>query len=505
MRDSMCSNKLLLYFLIGAFTISIFRGTKMAIEGLPLHRQEPDGDQDILAGADFLSVFMESSLRRAYAETTSTVSPTTIIVELEEVDYTTKREKRNSNAIDLRRDNSPTSYSSSLYTNTLPFSQSTEQVSDSDSSTNKDGVVVAVSVSSSVAKAVNSLYRRSTLLPIHKYFSSDRYSNLAIDNRRSRNNVYTIPTTTPPEPDTYAPQQLYSQVYTTSTTAKPFQNYFDIEQKPGIIAKASKSDLSVEESQPITKDSEIASDFSGSYPARVRIAPPFDQSAFLNQNIQQTDNQSYNPTFIYHDNPQDSDTARSISYSSIVQSLPQLTMEAEKTEPHERRERNYNDAKSPYINNLNIGVDKRKQNDSKILNWQDSESDQRNTEKPWSDQQKYTPTTPLPVELPKVYGQPEQNYEVDEALSVVTNGRAHGVQTTKSDKKPDDNQKFGYVVEGKNYRKYRVEERTADGFIVGEYGVVSHDDGSLRGVRYTADGTINPRLISEALMKFLSL
>lgn len=88
---------------------------------------------------------------------------------------------------------------------------------------------------------------------------------------------------------------------------------------------------------------------------------------------------------------------------------------------------------------------------------------------------------------------------------MVTNGRAHGVQPTKPEKKPDDNQKFGYVVEGKNYRKYRVEERTADGFIVGEYGVVSHDDGSLRGVRYTADGTINPRLISEALMKFLSL
>lgn len=65
--------------------------------------------------------------------------------------------------------------------------------------------------------------------------------------------------------------------------------------------------------------------------------------------------------------------------------------------------------------------------------------------------------------------------------------------------------KVGYVVEGRNYRKYRVEERTPDGFIVGEYGVVSHDDGSLRGVRYTADGTINPRLIYDALMKFLAL
>ncbi|KAF4526607.1 hypothetical protein B566_EDAN006422 [Ephemera danica] len=66
-------------------------------------------------------------------------------------------------------------------------------------------------------------------------------------------------------------------------------------------------------------------------------------------------------------------------------------------------------------------------------------------------------------------------------------------------------QKVGYVVEGRNYRKYRVEERTPDGFIVGEYGVVSHDDGQLRGVRYTADSTINPKLIYEALMNFLKL
>ena len=102
----------------------------------------------------------------------------------------------------------------------------------------------------------------------------------------------------------------------------------------------------------------------------------------------------------------------------------------------------------------------------------------------------------------------EQNYEVDEAVSVGSNGNVHGPQpvtdaTNNADS--EDGRKVGYVVEGRNYRKYRVEERTADGFIVGEYGVVSHDDGSLRGVRYTADGTINPRLIYDALMKFLAL
>ncbi|KAJ9596078.1 hypothetical protein L9F63_012733 [Diploptera punctata] len=121
------------------------------------------------------------------------------------------------------------------------------------------------------------------------------------------------------------------------------------------------------------------------------------------------------------------------------------------------------------------------------------------------------------------YAKPEQNYEIDESVSVVSNGRAHGIQyqpvttpghaddtglrdfSTQPGETRDPNSKFGYVVEGRNFRKYRVEERTPDGFIVGEYGVVSHDDGSLRGVRYTADGTINPRLIYDALLKFLSL
>jgi hypothetical protein len=104
-------------------------------------------------------------------------------------------------------------------------------------------------------------------------------------------------------------------------------------------------------------------------------------------------------------------------------------------------------------------------------------------------------------------GEPEEkNYEVDEAVSVGSNGNVHGPQSfTEATNLDEDGHKVGYVVEGRNYRKYRVEERTPDGFIVGEYGVVSHDDGSLRGVRYTADGTINPRLIYDALMKFLAL
>lgn len=103
--------------------------------------------------------------------------------------------------------------------------------------------------------------------------------------------------------------------------------------------------------------------------------------------------------------------------------------------------------------------------------------------------------------------QPEKNYEVDEKVSVLTDGRSHGVQTqeTSTEKCKQDNCKVGYVVEGRQFKKYRVEERTSDGFIVGEYGVVRNEDGALRGVRYTADSDASPRLIHDALMKFLQL
>ncbi|XP_063620924.1 uncharacterized protein LOC134793287 isoform X1 [Cydia splendana] len=126
---------------------------------------------------------------------------------------------------------------------------------------------------------------------------------------------------------------------------------------------------------------------------------------------------------------------------------------------------------------------------------------------PWQDTQ--TPssvavdTTTSTTTLQPEHG-PEKNYEVDEKDSVLTDGQSHGVQESGQECK-DDSCKVGYVVEGRQYRKYRVEERTADGFIVGEYGVVRNEDGALRGVRYTADGDASPRLIYDALMKFLQL
>ncbi|CAH0714403.1 unnamed protein product, partial [Brenthis ino] len=113
---------------------------------------------------------------------------------------------------------------------------------------------------------------------------------------------------------------------------------------------------------------------------------------------------------------------------------------------------------------------------------------------------------PYPPNTKRVLGhEPEKNYEVDEKVSVMTDGRTHGEQPAGQENCKQENCKVGYVVEGRQFRKYRVEERTPDGFIVGEYGVVRNEDGALRGVRYTADSDASPRLIHDALMKFLQL
>ncbi|KAK4325447.1 hypothetical protein Pmani_003974 [Petrolisthes manimaculis] len=69
----------------------------------------------------------------------------------------------------------------------------------------------------------------------------------------------------------------------------------------------------------------------------------------------------------------------------------------------------------------------------------------------------------------------------------------------------DANSTVGYVVEEHNLSRFRLEEKTSDGFIIGEYGVVDHTTGDVNGVRYTADSTADPRLIYESLMKFLEL
>lgn len=125
----------------------------------------------------------------------------------------------------------------------------------------------------------------------------------------------------------------------------------------------------------------------------------------------------------------------------------------------------------------------------------------------------YPPPVPVQWQLPSTaritstepMQTAEENYEIDEKVSVLSDGRSHGVQESTTEKCKQENCKVGYVVKGRQFNKYRVEERTSDGFIVGEYGVVRNEDGALRGVRYTADSEASPRLIYDALMKFLQL
>lgn len=460
----------------------------MATGGLPLGRWERGADHDILAGADFLSILIESSLRRAYSETTTT---STALLDLEDDRF----QDTSISYVRTPRETSPFAQTSTEFYDTTV-------VSDSDTSSSvKNGVVVAVRVSSSVGRTVN--------------------KDISNQNRELVKYTSTLSETLTEPPTT----ELFDQ------------NIVASEDHPSIVAKASKSELSVEESEPITRDH---LDFSQGYPARVRQLPNPTFSAGPSFSNQEGNQKPIHSTLIFHDNPQDSGRSRSVSYSTVIQH-PHLDTEMEQNpQQHERHERNYNGAQSIFVNNYDVNTDeKRKLNNTKLVvvpisdqnemitstpfsstakNWEKNEDSYREpatTERNWEMQEK--PYSPPPVtsrQMSKVYGQPEQNYEVDEAVSVVTNGRAHGVQPSlppdkaeqrNNSSKKDDNQKVGYVVEGRNYRKYRVEERTADGFIVGEYGVVSHDDGSLRGVRYTADGTINPRLIYDALMKFLSL
>ncbi|KAJ8912777.1 hypothetical protein NQ315_002534 [Exocentrus adspersus] len=459
-------------------------GSKMATEGLPLGRRERGASQDILAGADFLSILIKSSRRRTYSEpTTSTSSTSATLLDLED----NRISDSAVNYVRTPRETSPfaqtsTEVQSKIYDTTL--------VSDCDSSDSvKDDVVVTVRVTSSI----------------------DRTSKIQ------------------PSQELVNDESTFSETLTEPPTTEMFdQNFVASEDHPSIVAKASKSELSVEESEPVTKDSDLT--FNQGYPARVRQIPGPSFSRSSSFSNQDNDPKPVHSTLIFHDNPDDPGRARSVSYSTVIQH-PHIQNEMEhNSQQHERRERNYNGAQSPFVNNYDIGQTRKiLLNDTKLSapqsynlehadtslsnvpfsttqrNWEMKEDNYEKptrkglatTEQNWEMQEK--PYSPPPVtshQFPKVYGRPEQNYEVDETTKLK--------KVTNSTKK-DDNQKVGYVVEGRNYRKYRVEERTADGFIVGEYGVVSHDDGSLRGVRYTADGTINPRLIYDALMKFLSL
>ncbi|KAF5276731.1 hypothetical protein FQR65_LT03956 [Abscondita terminalis] len=499
----------------------------MVTEGLPLTRQERGTHQDILAGADFLSVLIESSARHEMRENPKTTpTPSTT------VRATLAKHAYRKSQTPIRELRIPRSTSSSEFHSSTEFSDSvkikdskepriennSDQLNNKLSASNKTNtsLVVSVQVSSSEGNS-----------RINKITSDVKN----LENKDTQSNA------------------IVSEEYKT------------------IPAEMNKSDFSVDESEPITISTNA--EFAQGYTVNIPNSNKFqEKDKFEPQSLS------------YDDQPTEYGRGRSVSYSTVIQALPksqpQITVKEGNKQwvgptPNfrERQERHFEIKKSP---NENQFEDKNKNykseqsptpsaktvsrvasssvaetNDYFVTAKYEPDNYQKqflNNKDVWNKpefiseqpQPKITPSTEKYWELPTknrdqppsylrpleskrqrvpvVYGKPEQNYEVDESVSVMSNGRVHGVQANKfslpsqpADSKvdPNDNQKVGYVVEGRNYRKYRVEERTADGFIVGEYGVVSHDDGSLRGVRYTADGTTNPRLIYDALMKFLSL
>lgn len=64
--------------------------------------------------------------------------------------------------------------------------------------------------------------------------------------------------------------------------------------------------------------------------------------------------------------------------------------------------------------------------------------------------------------------------------------------------------KLGYTVNEGNLKKFRYEERTPEGAIVGEFGF-HKNDGVIRGVRYSAEPGVHPKVLYEALVKFFTL
>ncbi|KAF2904475.1 hypothetical protein ILUMI_01700, partial [Ignelater luminosus] len=524
---------------------------RMVTEGLPTFRRERGVHQDIIAGADFLSVLMESpAVRQAYRELSTTTQPTTTFRTTLQIPSNSLSEYLESNTPVIREQRSSRSTTA---VEPHAFTQTPNEFGANNTT------FLNVSDDKTIINKVN----------FTKHSSDNIRSNgsliisVLVSSSEGDSHINKIPH------DSKSSTELRTVVETTSElTTLIDQTVISSEDHPSILAESSKSEFSVDEREPITSNGENFDEYTQEYPANVQPLPS-PQTSSSKETLQ-------HHSVIYHDNPNEPVRGRSVSYSAVIQTLPKQpivrTWANENSEHKERQERHYelgdsandnqfekNDEKyknenankenssSSVAESSNYFVTSKYESSSnyrddtpteqKETSWEkpeqayvSSESSLKKhsepTEKNWEIAEKnhgqqekpYSPTvrTEKQQTIPVVYGKPEQNYEVDEAVSVMTNGRTHGVQplnklqrTTPTVEirtdQANDSQKVGYVVEGRNYRKYRVEERTSDGFIVGEYGVVSHDNGALRGVRYTADGTVNPRLIYDALMKFLSL
>ncbi|KAI4458026.1 aspartic peptidase domain superfamily [Holotrichia oblita] len=417
-------------------------------DGLPIFKRERGIKDDLIAGKDFLNVLMDVPALRKTEMTT--IPPQPLV--------------------------------------TLPTSIQLENYSATSETVSRE--TRSTQFTSSILKPAS--YEVNPTQPLNKHSTLGAYKTSDMDNRRlvsvsisssvsETHRIYSPRTSSTTEMMEVLPSNTYRS------------DFFSSESEQSFVAEANRQEFGIEESEPIIKNTDTS--IIEELPANVQAIPvikklsDFEKTSSLLKELSKEKLKDKLPPFhhtvIYHDSRNEKMAPRSLSYSTVIQTVPEGIS----------------------VKNWKNPIWKKSQEESKWENLETSTKEHiEPTEINWGMQQR---SYIVKQNMAGTYSNPEENYEVDEAVSVQTNGKIHGIQPSQTTgeeiQKPTAKSKNGYVIEGRKERRYRVEERTSDGFIVGEFGIVNRDDGLLRGVRYTAEETINPKIIYDTLMKFLSL
>lgn len=444
----------------------------MPTDGLPIFKRERGIKDDLIAGKDFLNVLMDLPALQKLETTTTPPQPLVTLptsIQLENYSGTSKsvtRETRSTQFTSSIR--KPASY---VVIPTQPLSElSTLGVHKTSDFNNRRLVSVSISSSVSETHRIHPSRTGSTTEMITKMLPSNSYES----------------------------------------------DFFSSEGEQSFVAEANRQEFGVEELEPIIKNTDIS--VIEELPANVQSIPTikklsdFEKTSSLLKELSKEKLKDKLPPFhhtvIYHDSRNEKMAPRSVSYSTVIQTVPEgIAIKDWKNPSNPVEEKPTQNSMFEYNSKDYDLIPEKGKEES---NWENLETSTEEhiepTEINWGMQQR---SYLVKQNMAGAYSHPEENYEVDETVSVQTNGKIHGIQpsqTTGEDiQKPTAKSKNGYVIEGRKERRYRVEERTSDGFIVGEFGIVNRDDGLLRGVRYTAEETINPKIIYDTLMKFLSL
>ncbi|KAI4458028.1 aspartic peptidase domain superfamily [Holotrichia oblita] len=420
-------------------------------DGLPIFKRERGIKDDLIAGKDFLNVLMDVPALRKTEMTT--IPPQPLV--------------------------------------TLPTSIQLENYSATSKTVSRE--TRSTQFTSSILKPAS--YEVNPTQPLNKHSTLGAYKTSDMDNRRLVS--VSISSSVSETHRIYSPR-------TSSTTEMM------------AVLPTNRQEFGIEESEPIIKNTDTS--IIEELPANVQAIPvikklsDFEKTSSLLKELSKEKLKDKLPPFhhtvIYHDSRNEKMAPRSLSYSTVIQTVPEgISVKNWKNPSNPEEEKPTQNSMFEYNSkDYDLSLEK-SQEESKWENLETSTKEHiEPTEINWGMQQR---SYIVKQNMAGTYSNPEENYEVDEAVSVQTNGKIHGIQPSQTTgeeiQKPTAKSKNGYVIEGRKERRYRVEERTSDGFIVGEFGIVNRDDGLLRGVRYTAEETINPKIIYDTLMKFLSL